>query len=60
MIAGSVLSLFLIAAAVPKFMIMKGKGNVSLSWHINLAVLPSKLHSFLVFLLWTGSLGGRT
>jgi hypothetical protein len=60
MIAGSILFLFLIAAAVPGFMIMKGKGNVSLSWHINLAVLPSTLRSFLVFLLWPGSLGGRT
>jgi hypothetical protein len=39
MIAGSILFLCLIGTAILGSMIMKGKGNIHLSWHINLARL---------------------
>ena len=39
MMAGSILFLCLIGTAILGSMIMKGKGNIPLSWHINLARL---------------------
>jgi hypothetical protein len=39
MVAGSILFICLIGTAVLGSMIMKGKGNIPISWHINLARL---------------------
>ncbi len=39
MVAGSILFLCLIGTAILGSMIMKGKGNIPLPWHINLARL---------------------
>ena len=49
MIVGSILFLCLIGTAILGSMIMKGKGNIPLSWHINLArltVVVVFLHGF--------------
>ncbi len=57
MVAGSILFLCLIGTAALGFMIMKGKGNVSLSWHINLArvtLVLALLHGFLVMAWFLG------
>lgn len=57
MVAGSVLFLSLIGTAALGFMIMKGKGNVPLPWHINLARLTiffALIHGFLVMAWFFG------
>jgi hypothetical protein len=57
MVAGSFLFLCLIGTAVLGFMIMKGKGNVSLSWHINLArltIVVAFIHGFLAMVWFLG------
>jgi hypothetical protein len=60
MVAGSILFLCLIGTATLGFMIMKGKGNVPLSWHINLARLTSVVAgSSTAFMQWRGSWGSR-
>jgi hypothetical protein len=57
MIAGSILFLCLIGTAILGSMIMKGKGNIPLSWHINLArltVVVVLLHGFLAMVWFFG------
>jgi hypothetical protein len=57
MIAGSILFLCLIGTAILGSMIMKGKGNIPLTWHINLArltVLVVLLHGFLAMAWFFG------
>jgi hypothetical protein len=57
MIAGSILFLCLIGTAILGSMIMKGKGNIPLSWHINLArltVVVVLLHGFLAMAWFFG------
>ena len=60
MMAGSILFICLIGTAILGSMIMKGKGNIPLSWHINLArltvilAIPPRY-----FLPWHGSSDGR-
>ena len=57
MIAGSILFLCLIGTAILGSMIMKGKGNIPLSWHINLArltVVIVLLHGFLAMAWFFG------
>ena len=57
MVAGSILFLCLIGTAVLGSMIMKGKGNVPLPWHINLARLTlvvALIHGFLAMAWFLG------
>jgi hypothetical protein len=57
MIAGGILFLCLIGTAILGSMIMKGKGNIPLSWHINLArltVVVVILHGFLAMAWFFG------
>ena len=57
MVAGSILFLCLIAAAGLGFMIMKGKGNVSLPLHVNLArltIVIALIHGFLAMAWFFG------
>jgi len=57
MIAGSILFLCIIGTAILGSMIMKGKGNIPLSWHINLArltVVVVLLHGFLAMAWFFG------
>ena len=57
MIAGSILFLCLIGTAILGSMILKGKGNIPLSWHINLArltVVVVILHGFLAMAWFFG------
>ena len=57
MIAGTILFLCLIGTAILGSMIMKGKGNIPLSWHINLArltVVVVILHGFLAMAWFFG------
>jgi hypothetical protein len=57
MIAGSILFLCLIGTAILGSMILKGKGNIPLSWHINLArltVVVVLLHGFLAMAWFFG------
>jgi hypothetical protein len=57
MVAGSILFICLIGTAVLGSMIMKGKGNIPLSWHINLArltVVIAILHGFLAMAWFLG------
>ena len=57
MIAGTILFLCLIGTAILGSMIMKGKGNIPLSWHINLArltVVVVLLHGFLAMAWFFG------
>jgi len=56
-VAGSILFLCLIGTATLGFMIMKGKGNVSLTWHINLArltIVVALIHGFLAMAWFLG------
>jgi hypothetical protein len=56
-VAGSILFLCLIGTATLGFMIMKGKGNVSLTWHINLArltIVIALIHGFLAMAWFLG------
>jgi hypothetical protein len=58
MVAGSVLFLCLIATAVIGSMILKGKGNIPFSWHVNLArltIVIALLHGFLAMAWFLGS-----
>jgi hypothetical protein len=57
MVAGSLLFLCLIGTAILGSMIMKGKGNIPLSWHINLArltIVVVFLHGFLAMTWFFG------
>ena len=57
MVAGSLLFLCLIGTATLGFMIMKGKGNVPLPWHINLArltIVVAVLHGILAMAWFFG------
>jgi hypothetical protein len=48
-IAGVILFLCLIGTATLGSMIMKGKGNIPISWHVNLArlvIVISLIHAF--------------
>ncbi len=57
MIAGSILFLCLIGTATLGFMIMKGKGNVPLPWHINLArltIVVAIVHGILAMIWFFG------
>jgi hypothetical protein len=57
MVAGSIMFLCLIGTATLGFMIMKGKGSVSLPWHINLArftIVIALIHGFLAMAWFFG------
>jgi len=57
MVAGSLLFLCLIGTAILGTMIMKGKGNVPLPWHINLArltVVVAILHGIFAMVWFFG------
>lgn len=57
MVAGSILFLCLIGTAILGSMIMKGKGNVPLPWHINLArltVVVAILHGIFAMVWFFG------
>jgi hypothetical protein len=57
MVAGSILFLCLIGIAVLGSMIMKGKGNIPLPWHINLArltIVVALIHGFLAMAWFFG------
>jgi len=56
-VAGSILFLCLIGTAALGFMIMKGKGNISFSWHVNLArltIVIALIHGFLAMAWFFG------
>jgi hypothetical protein len=56
-VAGSILFLCLIGTAILGTMIMKGKGNVPLPWHINLArltVVVAILHGIFAMVWFFG------
>jgi len=57
MVAGSILFLCLIITAAFGFMIMKGKGNIPFSWHVNLArltIVIALIHGFLAMAWFLG------
>jgi hypothetical protein len=57
MVAGSILFLCLIITAALGFMIMKGKGNIPFSWHVNLArltIVIALIHGFLAMAWFLG------
>jgi hypothetical protein len=57
MVAGGVLFLCLIATAVIGSMILKGKGNIPFSWHVNLArltIVIALLHGFFAMAWFLG------
>jgi hypothetical protein len=57
MIAGTILFISLISTAALGFMIMKGKGDIPLPWHINLARLTiaiALIHGFLAMAWYLG------
>jgi hypothetical protein len=57
MVAGSILFLCLIGTAILGSMIMKGKGNIPLPWHINLArltVVLALLHGIFAMVWFFG------
>ena len=57
MVAGSILFLCLIGTVILGSMIMKGKGNVPLPWHINLArltVVVAILHGIFAMVWFFG------
>ena len=57
MVAGSILFLCLIGTAMLGFMIMKGKSNIPLQWHINLArltIIIAVIHGILVMIWFFG------
>ena len=56
-IAGIILFLCLISTATLGAMIMKGKGNIPFSWHVNLArltVVLALIHAFLAMAWFFG------
>ena len=56
-IAGIILFLCLIGTATVGAMIMKGKGNIPFSWHVNLArltILLALIHAFLAMAWFFG------
>ncbi len=57
MIAGTILFISLISTAALGFMIMKGKGDIPLPWHINLArltIVIALIHGFLAMAWYLG------
>jgi hypothetical protein len=57
MVAGSILFICLIGTAILGSMIMKGKGNIPLPWHINLArltIVVALLHGILAMAWFFG------
>ena len=57
MIAGTILFISLISTATLGFMIMKGKGDIPLPWHINLArltIVIALIHGFLAMAWYLG------
>jgi hypothetical protein len=57
MVAGMVLFLCLIGTAVLGYMIIKGKGNIPFSWHMNLArltIVIALIHGFLAMAWFLG------
>ncbi|MDD1699308.1 MAG: hypothetical protein LUQ04_00785 [Methanoregula sp.] len=56
-IAGTILLISLISTAALGFMIMKGKGDIPLSWHINFArltIVITFIHGFLAIAWYLG------
>jgi hypothetical protein len=56
-IAGTVLLISLISTAALGFMIMKGKGDIPLPWHINFArmtIVIAFIHGFLAIAWYLG------
>ena len=56
-VAGIILFLCLIGTATLGFMIMKGKGNIPFSWHVNLArltIVIALIHGFLAMAWFFG------
>jgi hypothetical protein len=56
-VAGIILFLCLIGTATLGFMIMKGKGNIPFSWHVNLArltIVIALIHGFLAMAWFLG------
>jgi len=56
-VAGIILFLCLIGTATIGFMIMKGKGNIPFSWHVNLArltIVIAIIHGFLAMAWFLG------
>jgi len=57
MLAGSILFLCLIGTAVLGSMILKGKGSIPFSWHVNLArltIVVALIHGFLAMAWFLG------
>ncbi len=57
MITGIILFLCLIGTATLGFMIMKGKGNIPFSWHVNLArltIVVALIHGFFAMAWFLG------
>ncbi len=57
LVAGIILFLCLIGTATMGFMIMKGKGNIPFSWHVNLArltIVIAIIHGFLAMAWFLG------
>jgi hypothetical protein len=57
MVAGSILFLCLIGTAALGSMILKGKGNIPFSWHVNLArltIVIALIHGFLAMAWFFG------
>jgi hypothetical protein len=55
--AGIILFLSLIATATLGMLILKGKGNISFSWHVNLArltIIIALIHGFLAMAWFLG------
>jgi hypothetical protein len=56
-VAGIILFLSLIATATLGMLILKGKGNISFSWHVNLArltIIIALIHGFLAMAWFLG------
>ena len=56
-VAGMILFLCLIGTAMLGFMILKGKGNIPFSWHVNLArltIVIALIHGFLAMAWFFG------
>jgi len=55
--AGIILFICLVGTAVLGYMIIKGKGNIPLSWHMNLArltIVIALIHGFLAMAWFMG------
>jgi hypothetical protein len=56
-VAGIILFLSLIGTATLGMLILKGKGNISFSWHVNLArltIIIALIHGFLAMAWFLG------